>query len=169
MKNRNIIIVLPAKNFNEKEFVVTKTVLERGNTNLFIASDAVGLCVGENKLKVKADMKLCNIHAANFAAIVFIGGSGVKDYIKDKHLCSIINQFNEKGKIVAAICAASLILANAGILSGKKATCYPKYKSELLKMGIEYIDDPIVISNNIITAKDYNAVEEFAFAIIQQL
>ncbi len=168
MKKKNILIILPAQNFNEQEFVVTKTILQRSGLNLFIASDAYGLCVGENNLKVKADINLLNIHEANFAGIVFIGGSGIKDYWQNKHLHSIINKFNENNKIIAAICAAPVILANAGILNQLNATCFPLRKNELIKMNAVYSDEPVVVSNNIITARDFTSAEEFAFTISLQ-
>ena len=167
MKNKNILIILPAQNFSEHEFVITKTILSRSGFNLFVASDTAGLCIGDNHLKVKADMNLLNIHEANFAGIVFIGGAGIADYRQNKHLHSIINKFNDAAKIVAAICAAPIILAEAGILGKKKATCFPARENELTRMDAIYSQEPVVISNNIITARDFTAAEEFAFAIAE--
>ena len=166
MKNKNILIILPVKNFNEQEFIITKIVLSRAGFNLFIASDTASLCYGDKKLKVKPDMNFYNISEPNFYGIVFIGGKGAREYWNNKSLHLIINKFNNAGKIVAAICAAPVIIANAGILNNLDAVCVPTAKNELTKTGAVYVDEPVVISKNIITAKDYNAAEEFAFNII---
>jgi len=72
MKNKNILVILPAQNFSEHEFVITKTVLSRGGLKLFVASDAVGLCIGDNNLKVKADM--------NTSQVQTFGGSTVSTW-----------------------------------------------------------------------------------------
>lgn len=166
MKNKNILIILPAQKFNEQEFVITKTILTRAGFNLFVASDTASLCTGDKNLRVRADMNFYNISEPNFCGIIFIGGIGAKEYWENKSLHMIINQFNDNCKIVAAICVAPVILANAGILNSIKAVCFPTAKSELTKMGAVYIDKPVVISKNIITAQDYNAADEFVFNII---
>ncbi len=166
MKNKNILIVLPEQNFNEQEFVITKTIFSRSGLHLLIASDTGDLCIGDNNLKVKADLNFYNIHEPNFSGIVFIGGLGVSEYLDNKYLHLLVNKFNNNNKLIAAICAAPVILANAGILNNIKATCFPNVNYELTKNNAIYVDQPVVISNNIITGKDYNAAEEFAFTII---
>jgi len=62
---------------------------------------------------------------------VVIGGLGVYkrvvsgEYSEVELLQQLVVKFHDRGKVVAAICAASAVLAKAGILNGVKATCYP--------------------------------------------
>jgi len=166
---KSILFILPKKNFNEVEFLTTKRLLEKGGCSIFIASDANSFCEGKNGLKVKNDVSLFNINENNFGGIVFIGGSGVKEYWNNQFLHKITKKFFEKKKITAAICSAPVILAKAGILKNVAATCYPDDKAELIKAGAEFKDENVIVRKNIITAKNAQASEEFAEAILAKL
>ncbi|MDR3666634.1 MAG: DJ-1/PfpI family protein [Ignavibacteriaceae bacterium] len=166
MNNNSILYFLPARYFNEEEFFITKGVLEKNNYKSFTASDARDMCEGSNGKKFKADLRLENINANNFSGFVLIGGYGAKDYKNNFRLHKVLNDFNNSGKIIAAICIAPLILAAAGLLTGKSATCYPDVKQDLIKPDIDYKDLPVVITKNIITANSPKASFEFAESIL---
>ena len=166
---KSILFILPKKNFNEIEFLTTKRILEKNGCKIFIASDAGSFCEGKQGLKIKHDISFFNVNENNFSAIVFIGGSGVKEYWNNQMLHKIALKFHQKKKITAAICSAPVILAYAGILQNVEATCYPDDKPELLKNGAVYKDVNVVVRKNIITGKDAASSEEFAEAILTKL
>ncbi|MBN1639402.1 MAG: DJ-1/PfpI family protein [Ignavibacteriales bacterium] len=166
---RNILIILPAKMFNEIEYTTIKNELEKSGFEVFIASDTQSLCVGKNGMKVQPDISIYNIHESNFLSIIFIGGSGVKNYWNNKELHNYANEFYRAGKLVTAICSAPVILARASLLNNIEAVCYPEDRVELEKEGAIYLDQPVVISENIITGRDANAAPDFANAIISKL
>lgn len=166
---KSILLILPKKNFNEVEFLTTKRILEKKGCNIFIASDAASFCEGKQGLKIKHDVSFFNLNENNFGGIVFIGGSGVKEYWNNQMLHKIAVKFHQKKKLTAAICSAPVILANAGILQNVDATCYPDDKQELLKNGAIYKDVNVVVRKNIITGKDAASSEEFAEAILIKL
>lgn len=165
----SILIILPATNFSETEYLSVKTVLANSGFNTFTASDANGLCVGQNGLKVKADVSFFNMHENNFIAIIFIGGPGVKKYWINPALHSIANKFQIKNKIIGAICSSPVILAKAGLLSGREATCFESDKQELEKEGVTYKNLPIVISKNIITANGPSSAYNFAEKFVEKI
>jgi 4-methyl-5(b-hydroxyethyl)-thiazole monophosphate biosynthesis len=166
---RSILLILPASNFNEQEYLTVKNLLGKKGFNIFIASDANSLCIGSNGLRVKADVNFYNMHVQNFAAVVFIGGEGVRNYWDNLLLHKIAIDFNKEKKIVAAICSAPIILSNAGILSERNVTCYPADKKEIEKKQTTYKDEPVVVCGNIITAQSPAASSEFANLIASHL
>ena len=166
MNNNSILYFLPARYFNEEEFFITKSLLEKNNFKSFTASDTWDMCEGMNGKKFKPDLRLENINANNFIGIVLIGGSGAKDYRNNSRLHKILNDFNKTNKLIAAICIAPAILAAAGLLNGKSATCFSEVKQDLVKPDIDYKDLPVVISKNIITANGPKASIEFAESIL---
>lgn len=169
MINKSILLVLPAKDFNEEEFLTVKNAFEKKGMNIFIASDSNGLCTGKSGLKVKADINFYNIHESNFAALVFIGGSGVKDYWNNSILHKTSQKFFNSKKPVAAICSAPVILAKAGLLKGLASTCYADDKKELERTGAEYKDMPVVVRKKIVTAQNAQAANDFSEAVISLL
>ena len=166
---RSILLILPADNFNEQEFLTVKNVLVKKNFNIFIASDAHTLCIGSDGLRVRADVNLYNMHVQNFAAVVYIGGEGVRNYWNNLMLQKIASDFNKANKIVAAICSAPVILAKAGVLSEREVTCYPADKKEIEKTKSIYKDQPVVVCGNIITAQSPETSSEFVNMIVSHL
>lgn len=166
--NESVLLILPTKDFNEQEYLVISRELEKAGKKIFIASDSHSLCYGTNGLKVKSDVQFFNINENNFGGIIFIGGRGVRNYWNNTQLHLIVNKFNKKKRIIGAICSAPVILAKAGLLNGT-AVCYPEDKNELVREGIEYKDEPVIINKNFITGRDSAASKEFADSFIYAL
>ena len=165
LKNRNALIVLPARDFNETEFGVVKEKLTAAGISIFIASDTSGLCVGGKGMKIKADVSFYNINSRNFDAIVIIGGKGILNYADNENLLAAVRSFNAAKKIVSSICAAAVVLAHAGVLNGVPVAAYPETENELTKHGAEFTAERVAVHKNIITGKDPSAAGEFADAL----
>ena len=73
----------------------------------------------------------------------------------------------EKGKPVAAICAAPMVLGKLGIMNGKKATCYPGFEGFLT--GAEYTGASVQRDGLIITGKGPGVSLDFALAVVDML
>ncbi len=114
-------------------------------------------------------MNFFNMKAQNFAAIIFIGGDGVRNYWNNSIIHKIALEFEKANKIIGAICRAPVILAKAGLLSERKATCFPANKNEIEKLNVIYMDSEVVVSGNIITAQSPIASSEFANVIVSHL
>ncbi|GAB4145209.1 MAG: DJ-1/PfpI family protein [Ignavibacteriales bacterium] len=164
MINKSVVIVIAAKDFNEQEYLTAKYLFEKHAIKVFVSSDSNSLCIGENGTKVRADVSFYNVHDNNFAAILIIGGKGIRNYWRNQNLIRIIQKFSKSNKIIAAICAAPICLANAGVLS--KATCFEGDKIQFEKLGVEYIDENIVQTGQILTAKNQNYISELVEKII---
>ena len=87
--------------------------------------------------------------------------------MEDDTVNRVIKEFATSGKLVAAICAAPSVLGNAGLLEGKKATCYPGVESKLT--GADFVTDPVAKDGNIITSRGLGTAIEFAAEIVAYL
>ena len=72
-----------------------------------------------------------------------------------------------RGKLVAAICAASTVLGKMGLLQGRRATCYPGLEQKL--EGAEYTGELAVTDGNFVTGKGPGASVEFGLALLAYL
>lgn len=79
---------------------------------------------------------------------------------------ALVRQF-EAGKMVAAICAAPLVLGGLGILKGKRATCYPGFESTL--EGAEYTHDLWTTDGNVTTGEGPAAALPYAYSLLAML
>ncbi len=82
-------------------------------------------------------------------------------------LMARLDEWNEAGKRIAAICAAPSILGHRGFLKGRKACSYPSFESHL--EGAEVMHQPAVIDGNIVTGRGMGAAVPFALAVLEKL
>ncbi len=165
-KKESVLVFLAAENFSESEFVALKNAIERSGLKMFIASDAHSLCTGDKGLKVRPDVSTFNMKAVNFGALAIVGGEGIRKYWANPTLQKLISDFHNQKKPIGALCLAPVLLARAGVLNGKKAVCFPDARIELEKEGVEFVDDPVVIDESIVTARDPLSAEEFAESFV---
>jgi protease I len=134
-----------------------------------VASTTLSEISGMNGAKARADILLKDVMVKDFDAVVFIGGSGAEQYTDDPLSHKIAQESVAEGKITAAICLGPVILANAGILKDKKATCYPTNGDKLTAAGVNYTASLVEKDGNIITADGPNSAQEFGEEIYKAL
>lgn len=78
-----------------------------------------------------------------------------------------VDEFNEKGKYLSAICAAPSIFGHKGFLKGRKACCFPEFESHL--EGAEIKKDPVCVSDHIITSRGMGTAIDFGLAIVARM
>ena len=72
-------------------------------------------------------------------------------------------------KVVSAICHAGWVLASAGIIKGKKVTCFAGIKDDVINAGAKYSDEEVVVDGNIITSRKPGDLGAFCREIIKAL
>ncbi len=162
----SVLIFLPAKDFNEEEYSIVRKLLLKYGKNIFVTSDDHYVCSGSKGMKVKSDTSFYNINTKNFSAMVLIGGKGSKTYWDNEKLHNITRNFNDAQKVIGAICSAPVILAKAGILQNKTATCYYEDKNELINLGINYQDRAVISDKNIVTTNSSQSAAQFTEAVL---
>ncbi|MFA5303182.1 MAG: DJ-1/PfpI family protein [Candidatus Nanoarchaeia archaeon] len=158
----NALIIVANKNFRDEELFITKSELENYKIKTIVASSEMTECTGMLKKTIMPDMLVSDARVENYDSIIFIGGMGISQYFNDSAILSLAKQFYAQGKVVAAICIAPVILANSGILKGKKATVSRSMVGDIVKEGAEYVGQSCVVDGKIITANGPSASKEFA-------
>ncbi|MBU0929860.1 MAG: DJ-1/PfpI family protein [Nanoarchaeota archaeon] len=167
LKNKRLLFVIAPKNFKDEEYYITKEILESMGIKIITASSSKEAVSVAGRKQI-TDITLDQINT-NYDGIVFIGGPGSVVYFDDQKVLEIANEFFNKNKLVAAICIAPSILANSGILQGKRATAFPSEESNLIDRGAIYTANLVTIDDNIITGKNPGAAREFSTQIIRFL
>ena len=102
--------------------------------------------------------------------LVLPGGMpGTKYRAAYKPLPDLLTDFNNKGKKIAAICAAPSVFSGLGFLKDKKATSYPSFMEVIAKDGAQTSEDSVVTDGNITTSRGLGTAIDFALSIIEQL
>ncbi len=119
--------------------------------------------------RVKPEVLLKNVKAADFDAVVFVGGVGASAYFDDPTAQALARQAVAEGRVVAAICVAPSILARAGVLKGKRATAWNWQKEDLERGGALWVDGPAVRDGRLVTGNGPEAARAFAELLAEAL
>lgn len=164
------MMVIAPENFRDEELFYTKEELERAGAEVTIASSTTGEARGRLGARVKPDLKLDRVKVDEYDAVIFVGGTGSEVYFNDRRALSIASEAFRKGKVTCAICIAPVILANAGVLKGKRATVWNgDYIEKIESKGATYTGKPVEVDGKVITANGPQAAREFGRAIARAL
>ena len=110
----------------------------------------------------------------SFDALAIPGGFKNYGYYEDafnEEFLSLIREFRSKNKIIASICVGALPMAKSGILNNKSGTTYNNedYRKDLVNYGVNLLDNPIVIDNNLITSSGPSTALDVAFVLLEAL
>jgi 4-methyl-5(b-hydroxyethyl)-thiazole monophosphate biosynthesis len=144
-----------------------------GSTQLFSCGLHKEVTTSFNQ-KMVADYLVSEINVDDFDAIAIPGGFEEYDFYKeayDERVLDLVRAFNSKGKIIASICVAALLVGKSGILNGKKGTTYNSSvrRETLRSYGVNVLDQPIVVEDNIITSSNPYSAVYVALTLLEML
>ncbi len=164
----SLVYIVLGKGFEEMEAVIPCDLLRRAGVDArFVGIDGLEI-LGSRGITVKADCTQKDVDWDAADMLVLPGGlGGVASIRSDETVMQAVRDYAQKGKYVAAICAAPTVLAQLGLTDGKKATCYPGMENE---MGNALMcDADAVTDGNIITGRAAGAAFDFGLALIAVL
>lgn len=168
---QHALFIIAPENFRDEELFHPLAVLEKAEIVCTISSLEAGKCIGSKGGEIEAQIGINQINAEDFDAVIFIGGNGSEIYFENAAAHLLTQKAFSSGKIVAAICAAPVILAKTGILNGKKATCFPStdFEKALEENGAILTRSDVEIDGKIITANGPKAAIAFGEEIVKKL
>lgn len=146
-----VLMIIAPERFRDEELFVTKEELEKAGHETVIASSVKGICTGSRGAFATATLTLNEVHTGDYDAVVFVGGGGSRMYFANEEALHIAREMYEKKTVVAAICLAPVILANAGILKGKNATVAGTEAKTLESQGAHYTGPGVTVDGTIVT------------------
>ncbi|OEH91968.1 DJ-1/PfpI family protein [Bacillus solimangrovi] len=170
--NKKALLIIPPERFNEDELFQPKEVLETAGVEITIASTKKGEIIGDYQGKINSEVIFSEVTATDYDALAVIGGSGTNDHLwGNKELLSYLNQAHEKNILVTGICAGAVTVAKTGLLTDRKATCYPidVQKNELEVHNVDYVEQHVVAHDDIITGDGPDGAKEFGKSLVEAL
>ena len=159
-------IVFLANGFEEMEALGTVDILRRGGIKVTTVSiTANPVVTGAHNVPVTADTTLEKVNLTDADALVLPGGMpGASNLNEAEAVKEALLQQYRNSKIVAAICAAPMVLGGLGLLKGRNATCYPGFEPKLI--GANVTGEAVEVSDNVITGKGPGLVINFGLALV---
>lgn len=123
-----------------------------------------------------ADYLIGEINVDAFDALAIPGGFEKYNFYReayDEKFLQLIREFNAKGKFIATVCVAALSVGKSGVLTGRKGTTYSMLggvrQKQLMEFGIEVVNQPIVVDENIITSWNPSTAIDVAILLLELL
>jgi len=162
------VLVPLAEGFEELEAVTIIDLLRRAGVEVIVAALAGNPVKGAHGIAITADVPLDAVAAQDFDLIALPGGMPGAEHLKqDPRIRRIVGRLHQGGSRVAAICAAPMVLAAAGVLSGRRATSYPGFLENA--GGATVVGDAVVVDDRVITARGPGTALDFALELVAQL
>ena len=161
-------VIFFAPGSEECEGLITVDLLRRAGVEVQICAVSDSLTVTcSHGARIVCDAFAQDADRSADAVILPGGIPGTPNLAASETVCSLVRDFYDAGKLVAAICAAPTVLGGLGLLEGRRATCYPGCEDGL--GGAVYIDDEAVRDGNVITGSGLGAAIPFALEIVSYL
>lgn len=162
--------VMLGDGFEPVEALAPVDVLRRGGVKVDMVSVMDGLQVTSAQgVTLYADDGVGDVDLMGFDLIVVPGGStGVENLAKCRPLAEALQCFMAEGKLVAAICAGPTILADLGLLEGRRATCYPGCEGGFPE-GAYQGGHGVHVDGNLVTASGPGQALDFGMAVLRAL
>lgn len=164
---KNSVIFL-ANGFEEIEALTVVDILRRANLKCDMCSIEDTYVTGSHGITVKADLIISDINSEDYNCLILPGGMpGAKNLKENIEIIDLVKSFNKTGKLVAAICAAPIVLKAADIIEGRKITSFPGVKSQLT--GCDYQEEIVIQQDNLITSRGPATAIQFALQLVKNL
>ena len=169
LAGKKVLMVIASQQFRDEEYQKPRRLLEAEGAVVTVASSSLKEAVGMLGLKVRPDVLLKEARAADYHAVVFIGGMGATEYWNSPVAHDLARSAVKAGKITSAICLAPMTLANAGLLHGKRATIWKEVVADFRTKGVLYTGSPVEKDGPFITGSGPDAAEAFGKALVEAL
>ncbi|MBQ8711431.1 MAG: DJ-1/PfpI family protein [Prevotella sp.] len=167
-----IVYVFLADGFEDVEALIPIDVLRRGGVEVVTVSTTdFPLVESAHGVNIEADMQYEQCDFSDADLLMLPGGMpGAANLFAHEGVCKAVLQQAAAGKKVGAICAApAVVLAQLGLLEGRRATCYPGFDQVLKDGGAQYTADLVTVDDNITTAEGPAAAFPYAYELLSQL
>ena len=164
------VYVFLANGFEDVEALIPIDVLRRGNVEVITVSTTdTDIVESAHGVGIRADVMFDDCDFADADLLMLPGGMpGASNLFAHEGVCKALLSQQEQEKKIAAICASpAVVLAQLGILDGKKATCYPGFEQMLTTA--DYTGELVTVDGNITTGEGPAAAFPYAYTILANL
>ena len=165
LTGRRVLMVIASQQFRDEEYAAPRKILEAAGAAVTVASSKTAPATGMLGMTVTPDTTIDRVDPKTVDAVIFVGGMGATEFWDHPVAHRIAQQTVQQGKVTAAICLAPMTLANAGLLTQKRATMWPSEAAAFKQKGVLYTGQPVERDGLLITGSGPEAAESFGRAV----
>lgn len=163
------IAVLAEDLYEDLELWYPVLRLREEGADVVIAGTGKPQYTGKNGYPLTVDDDVEKLSAAALDAVVIPGGYAPDRLRRYQTVLDLVREMDEQRKVVAAICHAAWVPISAGIMKGRRATCFYGIKDDVINAGAQYEDAEVIRDGNLITSRQPSDLGAFCREIIAAL
>ncbi len=165
-----LIAVLAENLYDERElWYPTIRMKEAGHKVHIIGSGSAPQFTGKSGMPVKPDYNVQDVDPKDYDAVIIPGGFS-PDYMRRvPEMVEFVRVIGEANKPVAAICHGGWMLISAKLIYGRNVTSFHSIRDDIENAGGKWVDEAVVIDENIITSRNPNDLPEFCKALLYKI
>ncbi len=147
------VLMITFDNFDDSEVFYPYNRLLEEDCDIDVASKETRVINGKYHYTVTANKTVYEVKADDYDALMLPGGTAPEKLRLIPEVCKVVADFMAQNKPVASICHGQQLLISAKALKGRKATCYPGIRDDLINAGAVYFDEKVVVDGNLVTSR----------------
>jgi protease I len=153
--------------YEDLELWYPKLRLIEAGAEVVVAGETAGATyAGKHGYPCKSDAAIMDMKAADFDGVVLPGGFMPDKLRRDEKVKSLIREFAEAGKLVAAICHGGWMAISADVYRGVRVTGSPGIKDDLVNAGALWEFAPVVVDRHFVSSRNPDDLPAFCSAIL---
>lgn len=146
-------IIITGPGFEDAEVIYPYYRMQEEGYSVDVVTSTNEEVKGKHGNLMKPTLSYEKLNPNDYVVVVIPGGHEAPDRVRQvEKILAFIREINKEGKIISSVCHGPWVLISAGIMKGKRATCYPGMKDDLINAGAQYTHDPVAVDNNIVTS-----------------
>lgn len=142
---------------------------EEGAQVVVVGTGSAPTYTSKHGYPVKVDQAASEVDVGSLDGIVVPGGYAPDILRRYDAVLKLVKAMDKRNRVIASICHGPWVLASAGILRGKRATCFFAIKDDVANAGALYTDAEVVVDGNLITSRTPDDLPAFARALVKAL
>jgi protease I len=161
------VLIFTGDIYEDLELWYPKLRLIEAGAEVVVAGEEAGVTYhGKHTYPCKADVAVDSVNAAEFDAVVLPGGFMPDKLRRNPKVKSLIREFADAGKVVAAVCHGGWLAISAGVYNGVRVTGSPGIMDDCINAGAIWEDAPVVVDRHFISSRKPDDLPDFCRAII---
>ncbi|WP_107037194.1 type 1 glutamine amidotransferase domain-containing protein [Brumimicrobium mesophilum] len=173
LKNKKVAILV-TDGFEQSEFTEPKKAIENAGATVHVVSLISGKIKSWNDgnwgNEYDVDKTVDEVSVSDYDSLILPGGVINPDLLRNnKKAVEFVRSFAENKKPISAICHGPWLLAEAGILEGRKITSYSSIKTDMINAGANWVDEEVVVDSGLTTSRNPDDLPAFCKKIVEEI
>ena len=163
------VIALVEEDYEDLELWYPVLRLREEGAEVVVAGLGADRYQGKHGLPAEPDANAEDLDMGDFDAILVVGGWAPDKLRRSEGVLDLVRAADADGKLLGVICHGGWVPASAGVLKGRTMTCTPGIRDDVVNAGADYVDQPVVMDGNLVTARRPPDLPAYGAALVDAL